>query len=78
MIYSTTDQIQDKKYEIIDVIYGIGETLQIAIDALVNNANKMKADAVIGMRINNNPYYDGSYEKVNAEYLVYGTAVKFI
>jgi len=51
----------------------LNESRNIAISRMVKQAEELKADAIIGVRFNSSTITSGA-----AEYLVYGTAVKYI
>lgn len=77
MFTSTTDYIPDRKYEIIGIVTNpnfvtvfskiIDPT--VAIEKLVEEATKMKADGIIGIK---------PYTAANGATGVIGTAIKFI
>ncbi|MGL5522211.1 MAG: heavy metal-binding domain-containing protein [Metamycoplasmataceae bacterium] len=76
MILTTTDLIPGKQYEIIGIIFG-NRTISLfnktemekAISKLEDQAAKLKADAVVGIR---------PYTAANGSTCIIGTAVKFI
>ncbi|MGL4183883.1 MAG: heavy metal-binding domain-containing protein [Metamycoplasmataceae bacterium] len=76
MILTTTDLIPEKKYEIIGLIFG-NRTISIfnktemekAINKLKDEAIKLSADAVVGIR---------PYTASNGSTCIIGTAVKFV
>ena len=59
--------------EISDYTEMLNEARQIAVKRMVDEANEMGADAVIGIRYGSAQMMQGA-----AEVLAYGTAVKFI
>lgn len=76
MLVSTTDFIPDRKYEIIGLVTGVRfmsflakTELSKAIDKLIEEAQSMHADAIVGLR---------PYTTPNGSTGVIGTAVKFI
>lgn len=75
-LVATVDYIPNRKYEILDVVFG-NRIVSIfskteaskAVKKMIEDAQQMGADGVIGIRINTSP---------NGSTTVIGTAIKFI
>lgn len=65
LLVATVDYIPNRKYKILGVVDGTAFTTNRTIKKMISKAEKIEADAIIGLR----PYGTG---------VIVGTAIKFL
>ncbi|WP_423793296.1 YbjQ family protein [Methanocaldococcus indicus] len=77
MLLTTTEKLEGYKIlEYLGIVVGYGDDPEEALDDLEELALELGANAVIGIRIHNEPIVETGEDIVNNNYYAYGTAVK--